>query len=40
MRTVLLIIAVSLSTELALPAHAMRIAPVSSQVISGSDLMK
>ena len=40
MRKVMLIATVSLSTVLAVPTHAMPIAPVGSQVISGSDLIE
>ena len=40
MRKVLLIATVSLSTLFAAPTHAMPIAPVGSQVISGSDLIE
>jgi hypothetical protein len=40
MRKVMLIATVSLSTVLTVPTHAMPIAPVSSQVISASDLIE
>ena len=40
MRKVLLIATVSLSTLFAAPTHAVPIAPVGSQVISGSDLIE
>ena len=40
MRKVLLIATVSLSTIFAAPTHAVPIAPVGSQVISGSDLIE